>query len=445
MSVPRVMDQIREVFVSSTAKDVKDYRTSVKDALESISAAVFLQESWAEPARDVVDLCLHRLAESDAYLGVFGYRYGWIPEGRDRSITELEYDRALEIWRASQVPPVFLFVPETGSQAATELGGAAEVVLALDYPYDPEKREDSKRRQARFRERILISGLFIRQFDSLAKLCMLAPTNIQNWNLAILKTALEGRRDRFGGIPLEDLGAIGRDVQVSALKKALAALELSAYPGMCVLVHGREDAGQLAFRKFLEAWNGWGLDDAPLVITPPHEQFDEAALRASALGALGPSRTAVQTGFDDVASAILVRCSRAPVVLMLSRFETVESICEFQRSFWAPLLAALLVKSQNALPPYRLTVALTSLHPLPALVPASIWQGALDHVADYSRLLRLPELTDFSVADVATWLKEIGVDATRRSSIAASVTREDGIPRNVFDRLNTNGFWSTLR
>ena len=41
------------------------------DALTQLSVAVFLQEYWAFAAQNVVDLCLTRLAESDAYLGVF--------------------------------------------------------------------------------------------------------------------------------------------------------------------------------------------------------------------------------------------------------------------------------------------------------------------------------------------------------------------------------------
>ena len=50
---------------------------------------MFLQEYRAAAAQDVVTLCLNRLADSDAYLGVFGFRYGWIPGGEARSITEL--------------------------------------------------------------------------------------------------------------------------------------------------------------------------------------------------------------------------------------------------------------------------------------------------------------------------------------------------------------------
>jgi hypothetical protein len=445
-TAPRVVDQIHEVFLSSTAKDLKEYRRNVKDSLELSKAEVFLQEKWAEPARDVVELCLQRLGESDAYMGVFGYRYGWIPEGYEKSITELECDHAFRLWHESQLPPIFLFIPETGSQAGKELERLANRILQLDHPQEPQNREESKRQQAGFRNRLIASGRFVRQFDSLAKLCMLAPTSVSNWNLAILKSALLGRRNNFGGIPLEDLGAIGRDRQISALEKAVATLELSSSPGMCMLIHGREGAGQLAFRKFLESWDGWGLEHGtPRMITPPHDLFDQAALRSTAFGVIAPGKVPTQATFDELAEAMLAQLAKAPLVLMLSRFESLEGIEDFHRSFWAPLLSALCAKTANAPPPNRVTMVLTSLSPLPAVLPSYIWPGSIDarHV-DGTRLLPLPELTDLSDVDVNMWLNNLGVDTSHRVSIATAVTREDGVPRNVYDRLNTNGFWATL-
>ena len=78
----RVAGRIREVFLSATAKDLSDPRTQVQQALQLIKADVILQEEWAAAAADAYDLSLQRLAASDAYLGIFGYRYGWIPPGK---------------------------------------------------------------------------------------------------------------------------------------------------------------------------------------------------------------------------------------------------------------------------------------------------------------------------------------------------------------------------
>jgi serine/threonine-protein kinase len=41
-----------------------------------------------------VDKCLQDVRGSDAYVGIFAWRYGFIPEGYDKSITHLEYEAA---------------------------------------------------------------------------------------------------------------------------------------------------------------------------------------------------------------------------------------------------------------------------------------------------------------------------------------------------------------
>jgi hypothetical protein len=443
---PRVVDEIREVFVSSTAKDVQAYRTQVKVDLELNHAAVFLQESWAEPARDVLELCLQRLEDSDAYLGVFGYRYGWIPEGREESITELECEHAFYFWRASTVPPIFLFVPEPESDAARELEGFADEVLKLEYSEEPDKRARSKQLQTRFRDRLLSSGRFLKKFGSLPDLRVLASTSVSNWNNAILRSALNGRREALSAIPPQELGEIGRDQQVAALVNARSALELSSSPGMCILIHGRDSAGKFPFGMYLKFWDGWGLEQGtPGIVTPPHDRFDEAALRSSVFSAVAPGKTPAEATFDELAAAILAECAKTPVVLMLPRFESLESIEEFQRMFWMPLLGAM--RAKEAKPPSeRLTMILTSLSPLPTSPPAGVWPGAIDTPqVDYNCLMPLPELADLTAKDVNSWLMRLKVgDSARRSAIANEVTREDGVPANVFDRLNSNGFWATL-
>ena len=49
-------------------------------------------------AEDVlpVDKCLRDVAGTNVYLGIFAWRYGFIPNGYSRSITELEYRKAKE-------------------------------------------------------------------------------------------------------------------------------------------------------------------------------------------------------------------------------------------------------------------------------------------------------------------------------------------------------------
>ena len=50
-----------------------------------------------------VDRCLEDVAACDLYVGVFAWRYGGIPEGHQRSFTELEYRKAAEIGRPTLI------------------------------------------------------------------------------------------------------------------------------------------------------------------------------------------------------------------------------------------------------------------------------------------------------------------------------------------------------
>lgn len=45
---------------------------------------------------DAITASLDLVDEADIYLGVFAFRYGHVPQGYDRSITEMEYERAVE-------------------------------------------------------------------------------------------------------------------------------------------------------------------------------------------------------------------------------------------------------------------------------------------------------------------------------------------------------------
>ena len=54
---------------------------------------------------DALTLSREYVDQADFYLGIFAFRYGSVPEGQEKSITELEYDRAIE----RQIP-VFIFI-----------------------------------------------------------------------------------------------------------------------------------------------------------------------------------------------------------------------------------------------------------------------------------------------------------------------------------------------
>jgi tetratricopeptide (TPR) repeat protein len=88
--------------VSSTALDLPEHREEVLDACLRQSTIPKMQEhlpasgASAESGAEAVRVSLAMVDEAEIYIGVFANRYGYVPAGHDISITEMEYDRAVE-------------------------------------------------------------------------------------------------------------------------------------------------------------------------------------------------------------------------------------------------------------------------------------------------------------------------------------------------------------
>jgi hypothetical protein len=81
------------VYLSSTLNDLRPERQAVKDSLSSLHTVV---ESYDADEQSVRDSCLADVATCQLYVGIVGLRYGFIPPGETKSITELEFDAAGE-------------------------------------------------------------------------------------------------------------------------------------------------------------------------------------------------------------------------------------------------------------------------------------------------------------------------------------------------------------
>jgi hypothetical protein len=84
------------VYVSSTREDLKQHRDAVIAALRRMQLEVKAMEDYTAEDIIPVDRCLEDVASSQLYLGLFGWRYGFIPPGYEKSITELELRKAQE-------------------------------------------------------------------------------------------------------------------------------------------------------------------------------------------------------------------------------------------------------------------------------------------------------------------------------------------------------------
>jgi hypothetical protein len=82
------------VFVSSTFTDMQEYRRKVQAALTQLETIVRGMEQFGSKPGSPVEECLRIVGSCTVYVGIFGMRYGSIPDGHESSMTHLEYDEA---------------------------------------------------------------------------------------------------------------------------------------------------------------------------------------------------------------------------------------------------------------------------------------------------------------------------------------------------------------
>ncbi|MGB0126253.1 MAG: DUF4062 domain-containing protein, partial [Rhodocyclaceae bacterium] len=87
------------IYVSSTFEDLKDHREAVYRALRQLGHVVRAMEDYVACDQRPLDKCLDDVAAADVYLGIFAWRYGYVPEAGNPeglSITEREYRQAFD-------------------------------------------------------------------------------------------------------------------------------------------------------------------------------------------------------------------------------------------------------------------------------------------------------------------------------------------------------------
>ena len=119
------MAERKTVMISSTARDLPAHREQVRLGCERAEFAPHdMMEHLPALDSDAVAASLEMVENADVYLGIFAYRYGYVPDGADISITEMEYNRAVELDK----PRVIFFVhenhPITAKDVETGIGAA---------------------------------------------------------------------------------------------------------------------------------------------------------------------------------------------------------------------------------------------------------------------------------------------------------------------------------
>ncbi|MBN1655175.1 MAG: SUMF1/EgtB/PvdO family nonheme iron enzyme [Deltaproteobacteria bacterium] len=82
------------VFISSTYLDNQERRKVVEDAILAAKMFPIGMEHFTANVHPAVDESKREVVEADLFIGIIAHRYGWIPDGLDISISEIEYDTA---------------------------------------------------------------------------------------------------------------------------------------------------------------------------------------------------------------------------------------------------------------------------------------------------------------------------------------------------------------
>ena len=92
-------------YLSSTYEDLKDHRDAAVAAIRTfaergkehyVDYELFDPNALLHEGKALLDTCLAQVRESSYFVLILGWRYGYVPEGSDRSIIELEFDTAVE-------------------------------------------------------------------------------------------------------------------------------------------------------------------------------------------------------------------------------------------------------------------------------------------------------------------------------------------------------------
>ena len=84
-----------KAYISATFEDLKECRQAVQNALSQLELGFKTMEVYVAEGRAPLERCLEDIDACEIYIGIFAWRYGYIPLGETQSITHLEYEYAV--------------------------------------------------------------------------------------------------------------------------------------------------------------------------------------------------------------------------------------------------------------------------------------------------------------------------------------------------------------
>ncbi|MEL7004586.1 MAG: DUF4062 domain-containing protein [Bacteroidota bacterium] len=84
------------VFISSTFQDLIEHREVLRTAFNRADTAFFAMENMGSRGEGPKTACKKEIDQCPIFIGIYAMRYGWVPENDSLSITEQEFDYAVE-------------------------------------------------------------------------------------------------------------------------------------------------------------------------------------------------------------------------------------------------------------------------------------------------------------------------------------------------------------
>ncbi len=444
------------LFLSSTVKDLEDYRREVRDVClhKAQTTCLLSEEDWSGGYDDTVEKCKVLVRNSNAFILLMGYWYGSIPPGEERSITHIEFDQALWRWKRNKFPPMAVMTPAPGSLADKKLREAAQNILK-DLKIDCKRHDENL---SNFHSVVTGSWRRVTSYKDTSDLREFVIARCCEWKggtpLAAARSeiSVETLQNNDVQISDEQLGRLGRSRQFNAVKKTLARMaDHASVPALAMMVYGDDDAGQRAFLSRMISTVLKKFYPRSRLTRLPVESGDPAVLSSWIAQSLGiDSRVHIRSP-DNLAEQVAHELKQQPLYFILDRIaDLVGGAVAFQEQFWLPFYRKLNALRAEQHFNHRLVAVLTEYSG-----DESRWKTVtceLDQengTADYTKLLLIPMLETFERTDILEWLEELEVPdepVGRRSQLANramqnSKGQDDPIPSRVFERLRGEVLW----
>lgn len=441
------------VFLSSTIKDLADYRKEAKQALDFARIDCSTSERWVSTYASTLQTCRDEVRSASAYIGIFAYWYGSILDGCDQSITHLEFLWALEKWQAKDYPPIAVLMPASPSSIEAELQKRAAALI----PGDEEK--EHAERLDKFRREVTQTGRTVKWFKTKRELRDSIIYLGAQWNIGGPLDAARGivevieKNAGARKVTEEEWGLLGRQPQLDVFDKILNRLPLvPQVPAVAIMVHGNEDAGQQLFLKQLLVNKKLRRGRPARFGRPQVEQYGLKALMQWVGESLGVVVPGVETGSPaELADLIHAELQDQQLCFVLNHVHRLTGGIEaFYRDFWRPLYARLGELWEGKSSTHRLIAVVLDYADQTELAEtiAVEWKPAIT-VADYARLLKLPVLGEINADDLTAWFSDLEIPEITMGNRLALVNvalntakgQVDGTPLRVFDRLSQIELW----